>query len=298
VGYLPPTVSIGADPETIEIGGSSTLTWSSTHADACEIDQGIGPVDLIGSINVSPAETTTYTITATGPGGITTASATVSVGYLPPAVSIGADPTAIQEGGSSTLSWNSTYADTCEIEPDVGTVEVSGSISVSPTETTTYTITATGPEGTATASVRILVASTQPAVFLGARPETIYVGQGSNLIWSSTHADTCFIDPDIGEVNINGSTYVYPTATTTYTITATGPEGTATNSVTITAIYPQPIVSISASPESIEIGESSTLSWYSRLIWLDQFLCHPLRSPPTPSPPRALEGLRQTVSLL
>ncbi|MBW2078208.1 MAG: FG-GAP repeat protein [Deltaproteobacteria bacterium] len=263
VGYLPPTISIGADPETIGIGESSILTWSSTHADTCEIDQGIGPVDLIGSISVSPTETTTYTITATGPGGITTASATVSVGYLPPAVSIGADPTAIQEGGSSTLSWSSTHADTCEIEPDVGIVEVSGSISVSPTETTTYTITATGPGGTAIASVRVIVTSTQPAVFLGARPETIYIGQGSNLIWSSTHADTCVIEPGIGEVDINGSTYVYPTETTTYTITATGPGGTATNSVTITAIHPQPTVSISASPETIELGESSTLTWSS-----------------------------------
>jgi hypothetical protein len=72
-------VSINADPETILVGESSTLSWTSTNAETCEIDQGTGSVDLSGSLAVSPTETTTYTITATGPGGTATATVTVEV---------------------------------------------------------------------------------------------------------------------------------------------------------------------------------------------------------------------------
>lgn len=74
-----PTVSVSADPESIPAGASSTLTWSSTHADTVTIDQGIGSVDINGSMTVSPTVTTTYTITASGPGGSASDSVTLTV---------------------------------------------------------------------------------------------------------------------------------------------------------------------------------------------------------------------------
>jgi YD repeat-containing protein len=76
-----PTVSLSADPASIQSGASATLTWSSTNATACTIDQGIGTVTPPenGSIQVSPTQTTTYKITTTGPGGSATANATVTV---------------------------------------------------------------------------------------------------------------------------------------------------------------------------------------------------------------------------
>jgi len=63
-------------------GESSTLTWTSSNADSCVIDHGIGSVALNGSSTVSPAATTTYTITATGPGGTNTANVTVAVNQI------------------------------------------------------------------------------------------------------------------------------------------------------------------------------------------------------------------------
>jgi len=42
------------------------------------------------------------------------------------------DPVTIKEGESAVLSWSSSLADTCEISPDVGAVDVNGSITVSP----------------------------------------------------------------------------------------------------------------------------------------------------------------------
>jgi RHS repeat-associated protein len=78
-GVAPPTVTISGDPEMIQVGESSTLTWSSTNADSCVIEPDIGSVDANGSSTVSPTETTTYTITATGPAGTATSQTVVTV---------------------------------------------------------------------------------------------------------------------------------------------------------------------------------------------------------------------------
>lgn len=73
------TVTMHANPASIIVGGSSTLTWTSTNATSAEINQGIGGVDVNGSREVFPTETTTYTITVTGAEGTASASATVVV---------------------------------------------------------------------------------------------------------------------------------------------------------------------------------------------------------------------------
>jgi hypothetical protein len=80
----PPTVTFSADPATIFISESSTLTWQTNNADSCVIEPGIGPVDVNGTIAVSPTQTTAYSITATGLGGTTTADMTVTILNRPP----------------------------------------------------------------------------------------------------------------------------------------------------------------------------------------------------------------------
>src|SRR6266852_3768440 len=69
-----------------------------------------------------------------------------------PTVTLSADPTSINKGDSSTLSWNSTNATQLTIAPEVGTVSAEGSTKVSPADSTTYTITASGPGGSANAT--------------------------------------------------------------------------------------------------------------------------------------------------
>ena len=69
-----------ADPPSIIIGGSTTLSWEVDDATEVSIDQGIGSVALSSSISVSPSQTTTYTLTATGaPSGPITTQVTVEV---------------------------------------------------------------------------------------------------------------------------------------------------------------------------------------------------------------------------
>jgi len=79
-----PTVTLQANPTTVNKGESSTLSWNSTDATQLSIDPGIGAVNAQGSTKVSPTDSTTYTITATGPGGSASATAAVSVNAPPP----------------------------------------------------------------------------------------------------------------------------------------------------------------------------------------------------------------------
>jgi peptidoglycan-associated lipoprotein len=81
-----PTVSqFTAEPSSIQRGQSSTLRWEVTGAvTSVSINQGVGTVQSTGNSRVSPSDSTTYTLTATGPGGSTTSSATVNVSAPPP----------------------------------------------------------------------------------------------------------------------------------------------------------------------------------------------------------------------
>jgi len=87
-----PTVTLQANPTSVNSGESSTLTWNSTDATQLSIDPGVGTVTAQGSTKVTPSDSTTYTITATGPGGSATATAAVSVNAPPPAAPAPKEP--------------------------------------------------------------------------------------------------------------------------------------------------------------------------------------------------------------
>ena len=73
-----------AEPSTIERGQSSTLSWSISNATDMSISSGVGAVQSQGQRQVFPANTTTYALTARGPGGTDTRSVTVTVSSPPP----------------------------------------------------------------------------------------------------------------------------------------------------------------------------------------------------------------------
>lgn len=76
--------TFAAEPTTIERGQSSTLRWTVANATNMAIDQGVGAIQANGSRQVSPANSTTYTLTASSAGGSTTRSVTVNVNGPPP----------------------------------------------------------------------------------------------------------------------------------------------------------------------------------------------------------------------
>ncbi len=88
----PNIASFTLSPTTINQGDSATLSWGFvSNADAAIIDNGIGGVATPGSTTVSPATTTTYTITANCGSTITTAQVTLTV--VPVATSTPVPPT-------------------------------------------------------------------------------------------------------------------------------------------------------------------------------------------------------------
>jgi peptidoglycan-associated lipoprotein len=78
-----PTASLTANPNTIEKGQSTTLTWQTSNATDVSID-GIGAVQASGSQEATPTDSTTYTLTAKGAGGSQQATARVTVTMPPP----------------------------------------------------------------------------------------------------------------------------------------------------------------------------------------------------------------------
>ena len=78
-----PTASLSANPASIQQGQSTTLTWQTQNATQVSLE-GIGSVNPSGSLSVQPSQSTTYELTATGPGGSANANAGVVVS-MPPA---------------------------------------------------------------------------------------------------------------------------------------------------------------------------------------------------------------------
>jgi hypothetical protein len=246
---LPPVINaFSANPVSISAGGSVTLTWDVSGVTGAFIDQGIGNVGPSGSQMVSPASTTSYTITASNAYGIRTAQTQVLVTNpvatsLPMITQFYAAPTTMDPGGGySTIYWNVTGATSVTIS-SVGTVGPSGKQDVYPMVTTTYTMTATNSYGTTTASTQVIVGRSsygstggdgQPVVeIFRARPDVIRFGDTTTLTWTVTGSTSVYIT-GLGNVAATGSVLVHPYSTTNYTITATNAYGTTTSNALLT----------------------------------------------------------------
>jgi hypothetical protein len=172
-GEAPRVVGFTANPTTISAGQASTLTWNVENADTVEIS-GIGPVQAQGSQSVTPATTTTYTLTARKGSATTTATATITVGGTagaPTLTACVANPgTSPAPGSAVQLSWTATNANMISANPAIPGITVAGPVTVNPTATTTYTITVTGANNQ-TASCTIPVTVTP-----GEQPGAIITG--------------------------------------------------------------------------------------------------------------------------
>ena len=185
VAVAPVKGQLSANPAEVTCGSSTRLTWSSTGAVTDQISD-VGDVPASGDREVQPKQTTTYKLTAAGPGGIVTSDAAVTVN---PAIqaSLSVSPTEVRyhaigekadQQGSATINWSATGADSVSVDP-FGSVGPSGdrTIQATPTKTTTgpvdetvtYTLRATnacGGSETRTATLHIVgsIEAMQPAV--------------------------------------------------------------------------------------------------------------------------------------
>jgi len=75
-----------------------------------------------------------------------------------------------------------------------------------------------------------------------AEPASVKPGQSTTLIWATENPNSVTIDPVIGRATPRGSRPITPSATTTYTLTVTGPGNTTlTKEVTVTVAGTTPV---------------------------------------------------------
>src|SRR5262249_55240289 len=114
----PPVIAtFRADPASIAKGGMAVLSWAVEEAVEVSIDHGVGKQPASGTAQVSPRESTTYTLTAKGVSGATamstapvmvTAEGGGGTGATPAVeiTSFEAAPSSLTRGQASTLTWS------------------------------------------------------------------------------------------------------------------------------------------------------------------------------------------------
>jgi hypothetical protein len=111
------------------------------------------------------------------------------------------------------------------------------SLTTGGTATLYATITTTQPS--VPVSIQATGLSTPPpGVSFSSSQSSIFRGQPVTLSWITTGAQTINILPEVGLVAPNGQAIVYPSTTTSYTLTATNTAGTATQALTVTVSNP------------------------------------------------------------
>jgi hypothetical protein len=265
----PPTItSFAAAPDKVSPGQSTTLSWAVTGSPKLAINAGVGAVTGAW-IKVSPAATTSYTLTATNSYGTTSASVSVMVGRPPAITGFTANPAKVTVGQSTWLSWTVTGSAGIVINPGVGAVTGTWA-AVTPQQTTLYTLTATNSFGSATATTTATVVPASLPVITSFRANPTSVGPGikTTLLWTTTGATSVTIDHGLGTVTGNSVT-VSPTAATTYTLTANNGAGRVMTSTTVSYI---PLITVNSQVYYTEhavfiVPPASQVTWTGANSW-------------------------------
>lgn len=188
------------------------------------------------------------------------------------------NPTTIPANGQAQLCYEVEHAQRILIEPDVG--ERKGAtkecVNVTPSQTLTYTLTAFAANGKTTTQQATLIVEPPPTPPQVRQADIAYFavehhdGPGGDpqlsLCYEVHDANHAEIDNEIGEAKLNRRECrpINPQQTTTYTISATGADGTTkTRQATADATKPPvplpQILSFTASPEQVVDDGTSSL---------------------------------------
>jgi peptidoglycan-associated lipoprotein len=180
VAVAKPTAELSVAAAQLNCGDASELKWTSSDAPQVEITP-LGAVAGSGEQAIQPKQTTEYDLTAKGPGGTATASATVNVNSAIQA-NLQLSPAEIHykrvgdnvvADSATALNWTTTNASSVSID-SLGTVDPTGtrSLTVAPEkndfgpvdEKVSYTLTASNEcGGAATQTVALhIVGSIEP----------------------------------------------------------------------------------------------------------------------------------------
>jgi len=280
IGNSPPVADAGPNQSlpgaaTVTLDGSAsfdpdgdpiTFLWTRETGPPVNL---ANPTSAVTTFAAVAGQVYTFRLTVKdnfGGQGIARVTITTGNPAPPTIVSFIANPTTINMGESSQLSWHVINADTVSIST-LGNEALNGSAPVTPSATTTYILTATRGSQSVTAPATVTVnngtggSGVPIIVAFTANPTSITQGATSTLSWQVQNATTVTIDNGVGTVPLNGTRGVSPAATTVYTLTATNANGNASQQATVTVTSTGPtITSFTATPPSIAPGGGSALT--------------------------------------
>ncbi|MES2134831.1 MAG: hypothetical protein V4449_01140 [Patescibacteria group bacterium] len=151
-----PSALITATPNSIILGNTSRLDWTSSNASSCNSSAFSTGGAPSGSVTVTPLTTKTYDLTCTDGTRTGVSSATVTV--VPVGLTLSINPsTTVRQGDPATVNWSvSGSPDSCSIQgPGLSSTALSGSRVVTITAESTYVLTCTSGGSSITTSVTI-----------------------------------------------------------------------------------------------------------------------------------------------
>lgn len=251
-----PVANAGADV-TVNAGNATTLTASG--GTSYSWSNGTNSANNV----VTPATTTTYTVTVTDINGCT-ATDQVVVSVLSLSATASAAPTTICSGNSTQLNVTSTGGTGTSTYQWASSDGLFSSTvqnpTVSPALNTTYYVTVTNGTLTAISNVQITV-NTKPQVSASASSNTICAGnaiQISASVSNISSGNSFSWSNGTSVFSTAQNTSVSPSNTTTYSVTATNNGCASTASTTVTV---NPLPSANAGADvTIYKGESSNLT--------------------------------------
>jgi hypothetical protein len=256
VNTLPVPSVVFSGVQTICAGQSTTITAISGGGSSFLWDANV-PVAMrnMATITVSPANTTTYSVTVTGANNCTTVGTiAVTVNPLPIAAIAGA--TTVCQNGTTTLTatGGGTYQWSANVTSANGATAV-----VSPSSApVVYTVTVTDLGCSAIASITITTVAA-PTATINAPSTTVCKGTSITLTASGGTMPPAFPYNWSNSGNTAAIT-VSPAVTTTFTVTVTNSANcTDTESVTIQVINP-PIANGVVTPPSCVNGTDGSIN--------------------------------------
>lgn len=280
-GVTNPNITFSASPTSIAPQGTTNLTWSVADANACTASAApaasgwSGSKALSGTQTIGPiAASTAFTLACTSSDGGSanrTVNVTVASSTPAPTVNFSANPTSVALNAFATLQWTTSNATSCTGSGGLagwpGAKGTQGSESVGPfLGNASFNLSCTGAGGTTqrTVAVSLLAA---PGVTFSANPTTVTSGARSTLTWSSTNATACAATGGWSGAKATSGSEQTPVlnATTNFVLECTGLGGATERTVTVTVngTPSAPVVTLSASPATVDVNGSATLTWTS-----------------------------------
>ena len=260
----PPDVQFALSAPSTTPNSSITLSWSSANATSCRASGGAwsGERTTSGSLvipNLTPGDKK-FTLTCTGSGGSTVIDRTLIVAD-PPKITLNSDKATVPAGGSVTLTWAVTNAESCAATGQwSGTKNSSGGSEPRgplTRRTSDFTLTCRGRAGEEASVTRTVEVTGTPVIeSFAATPTSVKAGGRSTLTWSSRGTTECAASGDwSGARPTSGSvtTDALAQGERNFTLICSGTGGSDARTVKLSVIAP----SGELAPAALAFGEQA-----------------------------------------